>query len=225
VPNDQLAILADKATRMKSLGEIDILVVEQSTKIVVLRLRALVVKELGVECYAGQTFHLDNGVVGNVSAKTISLHNGRFRIIQNLSNRPAVAHPPPYFTIYDKTPPPLRTVCVSDQHQSPGPEISTVSVDPPIISRQPESKSRTISITNQKFLLPDGEYEIRLENEPANKTVLIVPQSPKLPVNKFDFEPPTWEPQICPVVNGNALYTNYSPEPLHHLNNVHFQAI
>ena len=47
----------------------------------VLRLRALVVNELGVEIYAGQTFHLDNGVVGDVSAKTISLHNGRFTTV------------------------------------------------------------------------------------------------------------------------------------------------
>ena len=31
LPNNQLAILADKATRLKSLGEIDILVVEHST--------------------------------------------------------------------------------------------------------------------------------------------------------------------------------------------------
>ena len=80
MPNNQLALLADKVSQMKSLGEIDIEVIEQETQKVNLRLRALVVDNLGVQCYGGQTFHLDNGIVGNISHNLISFHNGRFHI-------------------------------------------------------------------------------------------------------------------------------------------------
>ena len=223
LPNNQLAILADKATRLKSLGEIDILVVEHSTNAVVLRLRALVVNELGVEIYAGQTFHLDNGVVGDVSAKTISLHNGRFKIFDfGIGDRSPAAHPPPYLTINDEPSPMLSNICISEQIKTISSSKSEIH---PLKSRQPESKSGTISIKNQKFLLPRGQYEIRLEKHPENKAVLIIPQPPKLPLKDHEFESPVWDPQICPVVSGNALYTNYSPDPLHHTNNVHFQVI
>ena len=46
--NGQYARLADKKTQMKSLGEVDILVTESTTQDAILRLRALVVKELHV---------------------------------------------------------------------------------------------------------------------------------------------------------------------------------
>ena len=74
--NGQLALLADKKTQMRSLGEIDITVLETSTQNIILRLRALVVSNLGVECYGGQTFHLDNGIVDNICTRTISIHHG-----------------------------------------------------------------------------------------------------------------------------------------------------
>ena len=101
-PNGQLAILADQKSRMKSLGEINIIVTEMSTQNVVLRLRALVVQELGVACYGGQTYHLDNGIVGDVSLGTISLHHRRFIIKQNHPNIHPVAYPPPYFSFTEK---------------------------------------------------------------------------------------------------------------------------
>ena len=43
MPNGQLAILADHKSRMRSLGEIDVLLLENSTGHIVLRLRALIV--------------------------------------------------------------------------------------------------------------------------------------------------------------------------------------
>ena len=98
-PNGQLAILADKKSRMQSLGEIDILVTENETGTVVLRLRALIVETLGVACYAGQTFHLDNGVVADVTQKTISFHHGRHVIHQENKYGQLQAYPPPYLTV------------------------------------------------------------------------------------------------------------------------------
>ena len=99
LPNNQLALLADKIHRMKSLGEIDILVVEQETGHVILRLRALVMENLHMDCYGGQTFHLDNGVVDDVSSSSISLHHGKFKLKQGNKYGNLVAHPPPVFSV------------------------------------------------------------------------------------------------------------------------------
>ena len=49
----------------------DFLVVEQTTGEALLRVRALVMDNLAVDCYGGQTFHLDNAVSGDVSGGRI----------------------------------------------------------------------------------------------------------------------------------------------------------
>ena len=49
---------------------------------IVLRMRALIVNHLQVECCAGTTFHVDNGVKADVSAGTILLHHGKFKVEQ-----------------------------------------------------------------------------------------------------------------------------------------------
>ena len=49
LPNGQLALLADEKTRMQSIGEINALV---NLGHIVLRMRALIVNHLQVECYA-----------------------------------------------------------------------------------------------------------------------------------------------------------------------------
>ena len=74
-PNSQLALLADSRFRVRSKGEVDFLVVEQT-----LRVRALVMDNLAVDCYGGQTFHLDNAVSGDVSGGRIILHGGRWEV-------------------------------------------------------------------------------------------------------------------------------------------------
>ena len=57
LPNNQLALLADKIHRMKSLGEIDILFVEQETGHVILRLRAASISSrLVFQGMEGKTF-------------------------------------------------------------------------------------------------------------------------------------------------------------------------
>lgn len=100
-PNGQLALLADEKTRMQSLGEVNILVLTGGR--IVLRLRALVVKQLQVACYAGTTFHVDNDVTANITNGTISIHGGKFNIVQHNKLLPGAptAHPPPALTVQE----------------------------------------------------------------------------------------------------------------------------
>ena len=224
-PNGQLAILADKKSRMQSLGEVDILVIEDSTGHIVLRLRALVVENLGVHCYGGQTLHLDNQIVGDVSQKTISFHGGRFKIIQSTVH--AVAHPPPVLSLkHDHGTATLSTVSAA--------EVVYTSPDTSSTPDQFESemnvnslKSKTIAIKPSKYLLPLGIYDIKVDQEHASSnTILIVPQPPVIPANISDPESLPWSPQICSIMDGKAQYVNFSETaPLQHEKNVHFQAI
>ena len=167
MPNGQLALLADKISRMKSLGEINILVTENETGKIVLRLRALIVKDLGVECYGGQTFHLDNGIVDDVSLKTISFHQGRYTIHQGHKYGQLTAHPPPYFTT-----------------ESTLSKMAAIQSTPEPPKGQSEdfigSGSRTLAIKEPKTLLPAGVYAIKLKDPPPNKSVLVIPEPPKL---------------------------------------------
>ena len=87
------------------------------------------------------------------------------------------------------------------------------------------TKSKTIAIKKPKYLLPSGEYEIDLGQQPENNHILIMPEPPIINP-KSQVDSPSWPPQICKVSGGNAQYINYSADkPLHHLNNVHFRAI
>ena len=79
-PNSQLALLADSRFRVKSKGEVDFLVVEETTAEALLRVRALVIDNLAVDCYGGQTFHMDNAVSGDVSGGRVILHGGRWEV-------------------------------------------------------------------------------------------------------------------------------------------------
>ena len=244
LPNAQLALLADKVSQMKSLGEVDILVVEQTTQHVVFRLRALVVDQLGVECYGGQTFHLDNGIVGDVTMKTISFHNGKYKIRQSDPNVSPLSHPPPFVSLNDQTQVDLHTICAHPPQLTTTQTLPVISSDivytptqtscscssssPPItaIKNQSSNKSQTIALKKPKCLLPAGSYEIKLNQEPPNKSILIMPEPPRLPVEDSEFEPPTWPPQICAVSNGIAHYINHSQTmPLQHPNNTHFRSI
>ena len=70
-PNDQLAILADEKTRMASLGEIDTELVIDN---IIVRLRALVMENLGAACYGGTTFHTDNNIQADLIAGEVLIH-------------------------------------------------------------------------------------------------------------------------------------------------------
>ena len=63
LPNHQLALLADEKTRMASIGEVDFQVFLNS---ICMRVRALVMKNLQVECFGGTTFHVDNDIQARI---------------------------------------------------------------------------------------------------------------------------------------------------------------
>ena len=190
---------------MRSLGEVDFLVIENSTGNVVLRVRALVMRNLGAPCYGGQTFHLDNGIIGDVTTNSISLHNGRFSVPSQVISKPS-AHPPPYFVLPEHPITKLSSVDVK-------------SVDYPI--RQNE----TVDLKHARSLLPLGSYDLNLKTPPTADSVVILPEPPKLSGTKNEIEPTPWPPQVCPVTNKVAKYTNFSEEPYHHPPNVHFRVI
>ena len=111
-PNGQLASLADSRYRIKSLGEVNFIVTEKTTGKALLRMRALIMKNLAVPCYGGQTFQLDNCACADISTVTISLHGGRFLIYQGPYTGPP-AQPPPRQSIEDlgpPVPPPMQSV-------------------------------------------------------------------------------------------------------------------
>ena len=78
LPNHQLALLADEKTRMASIGEVDFQVFLNS---ICMRVRALVMKNLQVECFGGTTFHVDNDIQTRIKNGTVSIH-GQFTVKQ-----------------------------------------------------------------------------------------------------------------------------------------------
>ena len=78
-PNDQLALLADQKTRMASLGEVDFTVTLGN---IMLRVRALVMKNLQADCFGGTTFHADNDIEARIKTGEIKIH-GKFVIKQS----------------------------------------------------------------------------------------------------------------------------------------------
>ena len=78
-PNNQLALLADKRTRIASIGEVDFLV---SLANIQMRVRALVMRHLQSECFGGTTFHVDNDIQTRIKTGTVSIH-GKFIVLQS----------------------------------------------------------------------------------------------------------------------------------------------
>ena len=72
MPNNQLALLADRQTRMASIGEIDVTVQVENIN---LRLRALVMQNLQADCFGGTTFHVDNEIETKITEGSIRIHN------------------------------------------------------------------------------------------------------------------------------------------------------
>ena len=232
LPNNQLAMLADKRHRIASLGEINITVTETETNNVLLRLRALVVENLNVQVYGGQTFHLDNAIVDDVSNSSISLHNGKFQIYQNNQYGRLVPHPPKYLSLSaqslvphppehvslrnqegaspDMQQPMLQSQCVGSVQGQGGIEEDVRSIE-------------TISLKDEKYVLPHDVYHIELSAMRDSEKVIIIPQPPKFSTLP---EKPTWLPQLCSVEGGKAAYVNHSDsQVLHHPRHTHFRAV
>ena len=247
-PNGQLAQLADEKTRMQSLGEINILITTNGT--ILLRLRALVVKQLQVGCYAGTTFHVDNQIEANISSGTISLHNGKFVIRQ--FNKFAIggplAHPPPAQTIgsfshptaVSDHPVQISSYITSDQLNSQFQQMKTEimgvltsstprdhqeqvkTVDNLDVVKPVEPvRGATVHMREKKNLLPGGMYKIKLHSAHwQEENVAVIPQ-----FHKLDHLGPAWSPQICSIEDGNAVYKNVTGQVLQHPGGVHFHTI
>ena len=185
-PNSQLALLADSRFRVRSKGEVDFLVVEQTTGEALLRVRALVMDNLAVDCYGGQTFHMDNAVSGDVSGGRIILHGGRWEV------RPkdgAASQP---------RPPPAESVKEMPGQEGAGvPRVAAIS-----------RSGETVLMRPPKYLLPDGTYTIPTMQDSSIEKVLVLP-----PMHDTSQAGPVWRPQICEVVKGAAMYINRSPIP------------
>ena len=214
-PNDQYALLADKNTRMRSKGEVDILVVEQEKGVVVLRLRALVMDNLNAECYGGQTFHLDNGVVDDVSNSRISLHRGKFHLNQSNKYGNLKPHPPPVLTA-DKLENRVNMSAAWAVDQS----CQTDVIDKSVHEARDACENRlekavkrhgthkTVNVKEEKTILPGCEYSVRID-EPEAERILIIPPAPKLNAVTDTQERPSWTPQVCEVKGGGGTIYQY----------------
>ena len=216
LPNGQLAALAVPSIRAQSVGEVDFLAIEQTTGEAVVRMRALVLPKLAVECYGGTTFHLDNDAEANITTNKISMHGGRFQIDLGPRCGPP-ALPPPYQSIKDPPPAAVRALDTAVEQSLPTPS-------PPIEAASPDAASpatETILMKAPKSLIPSANYSIPLSAAVQCCAVLIFPPPPRLP----DIGAREWIPQVCPVVQGAAIYTNTTSSPLHHDKNTHFRAV
>ena len=96
-PNGQTSLLGDKKTRLPSLGEIDVTLTRDTWTV---RLRALVVENLGADVFGGTVFLHDNDIATRQKKKEITLskvtknysvnisQNVTFHGYKNKKNRP-----------------------------------------------------------------------------------------------------------------------------------------
>ena len=213
-PNGQLATLADPRYQVRSIGEVDCIVTEKTTGKALLRLRALVMDRLAVDCYGGTTFHLDNHLVPDITLSLVRAHGDRF--VFHLPPHGKKAVPPPCFSVATdpficSTPAPLSSLILPT-----GPEVEETRDEVPVSKPTGES----ILMRASKTLLPEGTYSIPLKTSVNASSVIIQPSTPRLDTNV-----PAWDPQVCEVVSNCAVYTNHSHHPLSHPKNTHFKAI
>ena len=145
--NGQLAILADKKTRMASLGEIDTELVIDN---IVVRLRALVMENLQATCYGGTTFHTDNSIEADINTGDISIH-GKYVIKQSNPVRPILKYPPSTLVLVE----PLGATT----------NLSKNSVRP----RDP-----TLNIAAAQVVLPSESVSLKLPPELSDKSKIVV---------------------------------------------------
>ena len=202
MPNNQLALLADMQTRMASLGEVNFIVQVQN---IVLRIRALIMKNLQAACFGGTTFHADNDITARVKTGEILIHN-KFLIKQS--------NP---FTEFPFFPPPFQK---SNSISTPGSQVlpeclnnsSTEALQPPLATPT-LLKFNAVSVPSTSVTFSGEIFPIPL---PSHLTHLgyigIVPNFPSIPEKVTDSL--HWLPQVCEVRHGQALYKNISRDPI-----------
>ena len=186
-PNGQLATLADPRYQVRSIGEVDCIVTEKTTGRALLRLRALVMDRLAVDCYGGTTFHLDNHLVPDITLSLVRAHGDRF-----------VFHLPPHGK--KAVPPPCLSVATDPFICSPPAPLSSLVLptkpegNEELEDEAPVSKPNAESILMRacKTLLPEGTYSIPLKASAEASSVIIQPTTPRL-----DSNVPAWDPQVC----------------------------
>lgn len=212
LPNGQLAQLALPAIRATSLGEINIVVIIQtSTNKVYLRLRALVMPALSVPCYGGRTFERDNGICDNVNTMMVTLHGGLFTVDLSDTIGPLpLPQPPPVLIVSSAT---VTTESSQPKLEEPPRPSQDQALSPSQVCTPVLMKTKT-------SLLPQGLYPIPCKQPPGSK-VIVLPPTPLEPSSATSL----WPPQICDVAAGCALYINKTESPLHHAKNTHFRII
>ena len=173
-PNGQLATLADPRYQVRSIGEVDCIVTEKTTGRALLRLRALVMDRLAVDCYGGTTFHLDNHLVPDITLSLVRAHGDRF--VFHLPPHGKKAVPPPCFSVATdpficSTPAPLSSLILP-----PRSEVTEETRDEVPVSK-PTGES--ILMRASKTLLPEGTYSIPLKTS-VNASSVIIAQQPSL---------------------------------------------
>ena len=200
-PNNQLALLADMKTRMSSVGEVDIVVTFNNIQ---LRLRALVMRNLQAMCFGGTTFHADNDIKPHLREGTIILH-GKYRVCQSNQCPTIPLHPPPFESCSDAT--------VSTQLPEKSDHLTYKSE-----SLAVTNKFNAIALPSDRVVYPGELLSIPMPlNSPAPG---FISMSPSFPNAYGDRQ---WVPQICQIVNGEALFKNESDRPLLARKNSHFR--
>ena len=175
-PNGELARLADKRYRIQSQGEVDFCVVEVSTR-VALRVRALVMEHLAVDCYGGTTFQYDNYIVPDIVTSTVYMHGFKYSVCLP-PKQPYRAYPPPSMQPAHK-PPALNPL-------KPTPQLSASA----LINKQgaacpsPTPSPQSVVMKASRSLLPSGTYAIPVSNVPKDCPVLVLLPTPS-PLDSF----------------------------------------
>ena len=236
-PNDQLALLADKKTRMASLGEVDFTVAMGSIK---MRVRALVMKNLQAECFGGTTFHADNDISARVKTGDITIHN-KFIVKQSNLFQPLPLFPPLSQENGDSlqdnsghvlaiaqqieavtdhpivNDPVLDILEPTETHGN----LAVVSPNRPAM-QDSAAKYSTISLPKASLTFSQDYLQIPL---PIHLTSLhylaIIPSFPSIPAKVNDCL--QWTPQVCEVVHGKAIYQNFSKDPIFAPKYAHFK--
>ena len=139
-----------------------------------LRIRALLMEHLAVDCYGGTTFKFDNYVVTNFVTSTVFMHGGQFKVTRP-PKQPYTRYPPPSLLAEPSTGPPSPT------------ETSSNKERPSSACSAPQSRV----MRHAKNLLPHGSYSIPLPNMKCS-AVLVSPPTP----NPCDPPKMCWPPQV-----------------------------
>ena len=190
-PNNQLALLADKKTRMASIGEVNFSVLLNN---IPLQVRALVMRNLQVDCFGGTTFHVDNDIEARIKTGTISIQ-GKYTVSQSNPSWLSLASP-------------IKNDPVCSRHQQESTHATKLSLHQ-LSDSDKLPKLHAISLPHMSVAYPSDYLEIPLPKEATSLN--YVSMTPSFPTA---YDNNQWKPQVCAVHDGKALYKNYSDLPL-----------